>query len=97
MRIHLGSLRLPELAATIERKLARVPESEFVRVTSPGTADQPFIVKHSLGVVPTFASAMAAAEGVMYVPDADRMEWTATQIKVRFPVANTALVVKVEV
>jgi hypothetical protein len=51
---------------------------------------------HTLGVVPKFASAMTCAEGNIYVTSDDRAEWTSTQIKVRHPVANVRIVVKVE-
>lgn len=95
MRLRLSSLGLSELAAAVERALAFVPRSEFVDVTTNETADTPFIVPHRLGVVPKMAVAMSAADGQIYVTSDDLAEWTATQIKVRHPVAKTRLVVEV--
>jgi hypothetical protein len=95
--IKLGSLGLSELASAIERALSWVPKSEFVPVTANSTADAPFIVKHRLGVVPKFASAMSSVDGNIYVDSDDLAEWNQTQIKVRHPVANARLIVKIEV
>lgn len=85
------------IAGLLEDKLRKVPSAEFIDVTANATADTPFIVRHSLGTVPRFASAMSAADGYLYVTADDLAEWTATQIKVRHSVANATLVVKVEV
>ena len=96
MRIQLSGLSLPNMAATLMSALRSVPVTEYVAVTSPATPSLPFIVKHSLGVKPKFASSMANGNGHIYVTANDMAEWTDKQIKVRHQVANDRIVVKVE-
>lgn len=80
-----------------QRYLARTSERDIIRdVVSPATADQPFRVSHSLGVTPTFVSAIMEAAGSVYATREDRTEWTATSVKIRCPVANCSMIVKVE-
>ena len=96
MRIQLAGLSLQNMAATLMSALRSVPSVHYEQVTSPATPNLPFIVKHSLGVRPKFASSMANGTGHIYVTANDMAEWTDKQIKVRHQVANDRIVVKVE-
>lgn len=73
------------------------PASCYVEVTANTTANAPFVVRHTLGAVPRFASAMSASNGYIYATADDKAEWTREQIKIRHNVAGDRIVVKVEV
>jgi hypothetical protein len=81
---------------TVKGYLQRVPRVQFVTVTANATADTPFIVAHSLGVVPVCATAMPDVEAVVYATSDDRKEWSTSQIKIRCTAASALLTVRVE-
>lgn len=80
----------------VSEYLGSVPRTVFVAVTANATADTPFIVAHTLGVVPTYAQALADTAASFYATAADRKEWTREQIKARCSAANANLIVRVE-
>ena len=96
MKIRLGSLGLPELAAVLERHLRRVPLSDFVPVTSPASADAPFIVRHTLGVKPFFFTWMAKSDLRCYATAEDMLEWNERQVKIRCTAADASLVIELK-
>jgi hypothetical protein len=82
--------------AGITGALQRVSTSEWVDVTSPTIASQPFLVPHNLGRTPKGATCLAEQNGNLVATADDKREWSKTYIKVRFNVASTKLLIRID-
>jgi hypothetical protein len=85
-----------DVLSLLQDRLARVSREQVVAITASSTADQPFIVPHSLGEIPDFAHGVLEASGSIYFTPDDKAEWNASSIKVRCTSANkrTHIVIK---
>lgn len=80
--------------AQLQDKLRTVTQSNILPVTSPPTSDEPFIVRHNLGVKPQSYDWTADADVRVYATSEDRKEWDSRQIKVRCSAASRALTIE---
>ena len=103
MRLALPHLTGTEITRSVndafgalKAALLRVPQSQYVDVSAPSSADTAFVVQHSLGRVPVYFTAQSESDARCYATAADKNEWTASLIKIRCTAANAPLRVKVE-
>lgn len=94
-------MRIPvkweDARGALEAIFRRTLRSEVIEMDSPATAGVPFIVPHNLGQTPKWVGSLAAAsDASVYATDEDRREWGQSSVKVRCPVANTRLLIRVD-
>lgn len=88
--------QINDAITAIENYLQRVARSQSIQVTSPTTADQPFLVLHALNEVPIRFGWQTDKSAIVYATSDDKREWAKDRLKVRCSVANTVCVITPE-
>lgn len=90
------SSAINRVLAALYGRLGKVSREDTVVAVSDATANQPFVIPHGLGSVPTTFTYVGWGAGVLTATDDDRKRWTSSQIVARCTTVSTKFDVTVK-